>query len=434
MTAGKNSVRPDARVLVVGTTTDYIHWIRLNCSGRTLFLTDPRLRAVAREPAPLPEEELLWDLSDHEGARRTVEKHLALHHLRLAGIACFDCESMELAAVLADCFHLPYSGQKAIGHCRNKYLTKKLWQNNRLETPAAILVRSAQEVLRFQRALNAPVVLKPVSGSGSELIFVCDNEETCRTGFHQVQEGLRRRLSHRLYADLDQDGPRILAQALIDGDEYSCDFIVREGRAKVIRLTRKIKSAGAPFGTARGYLLSASLPPGLDADRLQRTLYRCAAALGIVHAVCMLDFIMAGDRMVLLELAPRPGGDCLPHLLRRAWNLDILKLLVDFAGNEPLPTILCDRTVPVVGLRIHARQAGILRHIDAAALKKDPRVREILLTREPGHRIHLPPDDYESWLLGHVIFQPDGPAGIEHQCNELLERIGVVMEEEGGSY
>ena len=425
----KNSVRPDARVLVVGTTTDYIQWIRLSCPGRTLFLTDPQLRRSAREPLPCSEEELLWDLSDYAGARRAVEAHLARHHLRLTGVACFDCESMELAAVLAGCFSLPYPGVKTIGHCRNKYLTKKLWQSRRLETPAAIPVRSVEEVLQFQQTLTTPVVIKPMSGSGSELIFVCDDENTCRTGFQKVHQGLQRRCSHRLYAGLGPDEPQILAEALVDGVEYSCDFIVRDGRAEVIRLTRKIKPPRAPFGTTQGYLLSTSLPPELDADDLERTLHRCAAALGLVHAVCMLDFIMAGERMVLLELAPRPGGDCLPNLLRQAWNLDILKLLVDFASDEPLPAIHRGPTISMAGLRIHARQAGILKYIDATSLKEDPRVCEILLTRTPGHSIQLPPEDYESWLLGHVIFQPDGRESIENQCNDLLKQIDVVMEE-----
>ena len=40
----------DTRVLVVGTTPDYIHWIDQTWPARALFLTDAALRRAATEP------------------------------------------------------------------------------------------------------------------------------------------------------------------------------------------------------------------------------------------------------------------------------------------------------------------------------------------------------------------------------------------------
>jgi hypothetical protein len=48
-----------------------------------------------------------------------------------------------------------------------------------------------------------------------------------------------------------------------------------------------------------------------------------------------------------------------------------------------------------------------LSSIDTRDLRRDPRVQEIQLMRQPGHRIKRPPEDYDAWLLGHVIFVPD---------------------------
>jgi hypothetical protein len=53
---------------------------------------------------------------------------------------------------------------------------------------------------------------------------------------------------------------------------------------------------------------------------------------------------------------------------------------------------------------------------------------EIYLTRRPGHRIKMPPEDYDSWLLGHVIFHPDAHSDPEAQCRELIEKLVVEVE------
>ena len=393
-------------------------------------MTDPQLRRTAAEPAPLPGEEILCDLRDDEGVRAALQAHLAMFRQKPAGVACFDCESMALAAVLADDFGLPYPSLAAVGNCRNKYRSKCLWQGAGLHTPQAQLVCSAQEAVRFQHALDCPVVLKPLSGSGSELIFVGTDARSCRQGYQAICRGLRQRRHQRLYMDFSPDDPLILAEGLICGAEYSCDFAVQQGRAVVIRLTRKIPAGLGPFGTIQGYVLTSAAAEGLDTAMLDRTLAQSAAALGIDRAVCMLDFILHEGRMVLLELAPRPGGDCLPFLLRQAYDLDMLKLQLDFARQKPLHLNRGGNGRPLVGLRIHARKSGVLEHIDCAGLRQDPRVRNIHLIRGQGHRIVLPPDDYDAWLLGHLLFEPEPEIDLAWQCRGLLEKIDVMVAQE----
>jgi uncharacterized membrane protein len=83
---------------------------------------------------------------------------------------------------------------------------------------------------------------------------------------------------------------------------------------------------------------------------------------------------------------------------------------------------------PSVGLRLHASQSGILKKIDSHQLQSDARVSEVHLTRQPGHLIKMPPDDYDSWLLGHIIFEPDGASEVESQCLALLDKLIVEIE------
>ena len=77
-------------VLVVGTTTDYIDWIRNARPGGALFLTDPALRRDASEPPPALQEEICCDLADPEAVYDALLAHMETHRLGLSGIACFD--------------------------------------------------------------------------------------------------------------------------------------------------------------------------------------------------------------------------------------------------------------------------------------------------------------------------------------------------------
>jgi biotin carboxylase len=373
-------------------------------------------------------EEIVCDLSDYSRVRQALEQRLSSGALRLNGIASYDCESMELAAVLAHKFALSYPSVQAVNNCRNKYLSKLLWQRHGLRTPRSHLIQSTADAAAFFQEIGGPCVLKPLNGSGSELVFWCDSKRACETGFEKIIDGLQQRRTNRLYKSLSTDSPMILAEEHIKGNEFSCDFIIENGGVRVIRVTRKIISSRGPFGTARGYLLSAFLPDEIDEQDLTQTLYQSGSALGLDRAMCMLDFIIHENQIVLLELAPRPGGDCLPFLLRRCWNLDLLKLFLDFSQHRSVWIEKPSDPPACLGLRLHAQHGGILKKIDAGELSNDARVREVCLSRKPGHLIRMPPDDYESWLLGHIIMDPDGHSELEAQCQTLIDKLVVEIE------
>ena len=394
-----------------------------------LFLTDPEVRRHSRESRPPGWEEILCDLSDIDQVEAALSRHLRRETLTLDGIACFDCESMGLAAVLASRHGLSYPSSEVVANCRDKHRSKTLWLRNGLAVPRCKQIRSEGEAVAFFRSLDGSCVLKPVSGSGSELIFSCHTERVCTEHFRDIQNGLNVRRSSRMYRTGPNAAPAILAEELVEGPEFSCDFIVEDDRLDILRLTGKVIDAAAPFGTARAYVLPADLPPQIDRRCFERTLLESARAVGITRALCMLDFMVRGDEILLMEIAPRPGGDCIPFLLKTAWNLDILKLNLNFARKLPHPPIRPPMPGPYLGLRFHARKSGTLRRIDASRLARDPRVVNIHLIRKPGDDIRMPPENYDNWVLGHAVVRPFKEPGPADQCRDLTNLLLVEIGE-----
>lgn len=417
---------PQHKILVTGTTPDYIQWIRHSCPGRALFITQPELRQSAAEDPPGKEEEILVSLADKGLVLETLLTHLKNQNQILDAIFSFDCESMALASFIAGQLNLDYPSVDTIQNARDKHLSKQLWQDRQIGCPRISPVDSVSEVIEFFHTTETGCVLKPFTGSGSELVFRCNTEPECRWAFEAIKTGLAHRAGNPLFKQPASDGRLMLAEEYIQGPEYSCDFIVENESIRIIRLAKKIKSSSMPFGTIQGYLLPGALPRG--EHRLHDILLRGASALGIKRAICMVDFIISNQKVILIEMTPRPGGDCLPHMLRECTGLDMLKTSLDFAAKLPLILPDTQNISPCVALRIHAQEDGILENIDCRRLVDDPRISSIQLTRKPGHKIKLPPEDYDSWLLGHVIMSPLDQNFPEQEALAVLKKIEIFTD------
>lgn len=398
------AVSSSSPILVVGTTPDYIDWLREKAPGEAIFLTDPGLRRNAVEERPAPEEELVADLASFAAARAALREHLARWSLRLGGVACYDCETLELAAALAEEFGLPFPSSEAVGHCRDKVISKELWRAHRVPCPEARSIDSEEELRAFRASQGAPVVLKPRRGTGSELVFLCDTPEECRRAFALLHEGVRRR----------PELGGLAAEEWIRGPEYSCDVEISAGTARPLRLTRKIPLGDGDIGGTLAYLLCPRPPLWWHQHQVPELLRRAATALGLSRAFCMVDFIVRRGEPFFLEMAPRPGGDCLPPLLRVARGWDPLLAELAFARGLPPGPEWVPGGPFSLGLRLVASQSGVVRHMDTTALAADRRVLDIGGLRLPGHRVVLPPEDYDSRVLGYAIARLDpGDPGIQ---------------------
>ncbi len=426
---------PEGRVLVVGTTPDYVDHLRRQSPGRAVFITDQVLRSQADQAAPGPDEEIGCDLQSPAPVVDHLREHARRYRYAPQGVACFDCESLELAARVAEAWDLPFPPKNAIRASRSKFLSKETWRRNGIPCPRAALIPDLPALSTFQEQINGPVVLKPLTGSGSELVFICPDRAAGARAWATTQKRLAGHPDQRLYRtapdDSGQPDPRqvLCAEEFMAGPEYSADFILDQGRLDIIRVAQKIMDPGGPPGTALAYVVPADLPDGLEPDRLAPQLLTAARALGLDRTMGMVDFIVANKTAYLLEMTPRPGGDCLPPLIRQCCGLDILAAALDFAvGSRPVITGPSAWT-RLVGLRLLASRAGQVRAIDPGPVHRDGRVKEVYLKHGPGHRIVLPPDDYGSRILGHVIFEPNGRADVRAQCREIsgLLRLSLAQ-------
>lgn len=421
------------KILVVGTTNDYIETMNARFQSRLLFLTDLEERSKRKDAKNQNLSEIVLDLEDSDTVVRILTDYLEENAVGLSGVACFDCESLALASIIAGRFELPFPGLQSIMNCRSKFRSKDLWTKSGVLCPQARLIKTEGEALEFFNHLEGSAVMKPLSSSGSELVFLCESREQCQAAYRVMKEKLKTNLNRRMYTVRNMrrdENPRetIVMEEFIPGDEYSCDFILEDKMVRIIRLTRKYYDRRASFGTMQAYELPAGLPDSISLADLELFLLNASNSLGLRRAMAMVDFKIYNDRMYLIEMTPRPGGDCLPILIEASCGFDILSAALDFSEGKPVQWPVKTDWKPVIGLHLIASQRGVLKKLDVQPVQGDPRFVRCYRKRADGDTIELPPEDYDSRLLGFVLFKPSAESPVAQQCEEILRNISIEVE------
>ncbi|MBP9854577.1 MAG: ATP-grasp domain-containing protein [Candidatus Omnitrophica bacterium] len=427
------TIMPKQKILVVGTTIDYVEILNSRFQNRLIFLTDEEERGKSENSKENNLQEIVVDLENSDRAQQILFKYLKEQDIKLSGVVCFDCESLALASTIAQQYELPFPTAESIMNCRSKFRSKDLWAKNGVSCPKAKLIKTEEDALEFFKQLKAPAVLKPLSSSGSELVFLCKNEEQCREAYRIMSEKLKNSLNRRMYTSQnmrDEENPRdtVVMEEYIGGDEYSCDFVLENKTVSVIRLTRKYYDERSTFGTMQAYQLPAELPSSISLADLESFLLKAAHSLGLTRSITMVDFKIYNGRIYLIEMTPRPGGDCLPILIEASSGFDIFSAALDFSEGKSVQWPKKTDWNPVVGLHLIATQRGVLKKLDVQSAEHDPRFVRCYRKRFDGESIELPPDDYDSRLLGFVLFKPSSGISISQQCGEILKNITIEVE------
>jgi len=429
-------------VLVAWTTPDYVSRLQHRHPEEVYFIVDSWFKDSPDLDRLDKSAVIFTGFEDLRQALRSIKQDLLSKNLSPRGVACFDCEALIPASFLAREWGLPFPDKSAIARARNKYEAGRVWKQSGVRSPSVLLVSSRDETLDGFRRMQEDVVLKPVSGSGSELVFHCRSEEEVVQSVRILERELPLSASNPLFqplpfpsAETFVDPRRVwIMEEFVSGPEFSCDFLLEGDRITLIRETGKVKPSTQTFGSVLAYTYPPFYPENFSSAALCHIFRRAAGALGFTWGHFMVDFILHNGHPMIIEMTPRPGGDSIPDLLETATGTDLLELHLNFvAGFNPseLPSPPGER---FASINLFAAQAGKIIRIDPTPVIAHPRVRAIFLRKRAGDRIVLPPKSYDHRLLGHTIVSLDSERDIlvlSTQLEECLkvEIVGACLDE-----
>lgn len=172
--------------------------------------------------------------------------------------------------------------------------------------------------------ITFPCIVKPRFGCGSRGVKVANNYqelvdacEFCKKDFFPV-------------ADKD-----ILIEEVIEGDEYSCDFFVKDDRITLYLLLKKTLTE---FPYRQEITYEDTSLTNKEKGLISNYVCQCAKVLKINNTVVNCDLILSPKGPYIIDIASRFPGNYV-CCVAKAKGEDLGRMYLDFIFNKKLPKI-----------------------------------------------------------------------------------------------
>ncbi|MCF1596026.1 ATP-grasp domain-containing protein [Streptomyces muensis] len=239
----------------------------------------------------------------------------------LAGITSSSEYFVADAARAAAKLGLPGPDGDAIARCRDKAMQRAALAGAGVPVPAWRAVFDVTEAVEAATAIGHPVVLKPVSGSGSLGVRLCgDRAETEEWARHLLGRGT------------DERGntvpSRVLVEAVVDGPEFSVETFDN----RVVTVVAK-HTGPPPHFVETGHDIPAPVPPKTAAV-LGDTALSALKALGLGWGAAHTELRWSAQGPVVIEVNPRLAGGMIPVAVRAVTGTDLVDAVVARAAGQ----------------------------------------------------------------------------------------------------
>jgi biotin carboxylase len=300
-------------------------------------------------------------------------QRLAREH-RIAGVTSSSEYFIATAAATARALGLPCEDPEKLAAARDKGFQRQRFAACGVDSPGFRVVSSAAEAKAAAQQLGLPVVVKPVSRSGSVGVRRCDtNGEAAR---HAAE---------LLAITVDERGGPLPASVLVEsylpGPEYSVEILggsVRAIVAKHVDQSLGFLEVGHDVPAAIDEATSALLTGSAGA---------AVAALGLTWGAAHVELRVVTGRAYVVEVNPRLAGGMIPQAILAATGQDLIGELV--AASAARTAIARPAGHSHASIRFLAAAAdGEIRMVPgASAALAFPGVIEAAVTARLGQRI-----------------------------------------------
>ncbi|MEU1374646.1 ATP-grasp domain-containing protein [Streptomyces triculaminicus] len=333
------------------------------------------------------------------------------------GVIGFLDSTLPLVARLAEEFGLPGCSPSTLSNLTDKTWARERFAASGVPGPRFRVLDAAVTATADRQAAVAglafPLIVKPAdSSAGRGVVRAGDASE--------------------LDAAWDAAAPftktgGLLAEEELIGEEISVETVTVDGRTVVVACTEKLSTRGEAF-VELGQASPARLGGGLDQE-VRDIAAAALKAVGYDHGIAHTEMILTADGPRIIEVNPRPAGDCILDLIRLAGGVDVYGIAADLALGRPVDLDALERTAFTSGaaIRFLTGEPGVVRRIDGvaeASARLDPaRERLVLLTR-PGDVVE--PVTTNLHRLGYVITVGDDTAAAVERAERIAATVSVV--------
>ena len=231
--------------------------------------------------------------------------------------------AVPVVAAVTERLGLPTIGADVAHRMTHKIAMRRTLAEEGVPQPPFAAVRSLAEGRAALETVGLPAVLKPVDSGGQRGLFRIETAGDFESHLHS--------------ALAESPGHEAILEGFVEGTEMNGIVVVRNGDARMVTLSDRLRPHGVGFGVGWIHLYPASI----HSDQLglaERVAERSVAALGLRDGIAFPQLIASPDGGVsVVEVAARIPGGQMADLVRHAVGVDLVELALRFALGEPIP-------------------------------------------------------------------------------------------------
>jgi biotin carboxylase len=352
----------------------------------------------------------------------------ALGDERPLGVLAVGDRATTLAALVARLMNLPSHPPEATAAARDKRLTRERLRAAGLPAPWYATLHHDVDPVRRAERLPFPVVVKPLTLSGSRGVIRANTPAEFVEAFHRLQRLLD---SPDVRAMRDRATREIQVESFIEGAEYAVEGLLHHGTLQLLAIFDKPDPLDGPFFEETIYVTPSRATTSTQKAIVQ-TLSAAVAALGLHHGPIHAECRVNAGGVFVLEVAARPiGGLCakaLEFVSPAGATIGLEELLLRHAiGESPEEWRRTDEASGVMMIPIP--RAGVYR--DTAGVEAARRVdgvTDVQITAKPDQKL-IPLPEGASYL-GFIFAKGASTDDVEGALREAHARLSFVIDRE----
>jgi biotin carboxylase len=281
---------------------------------------------------------------------------------------------------------------------------------------------------RVARTLSFPVVVKPLSLSGSRGVMRADNPDE----FVEVALRLRRILAS---PDVRQKarGARVgaLVEAFVPGREFAIEGLLDRGTFTALAIFDKPDPLDGPFFEETIYVTPSHASRAVQ-NQIVDAVRQAASALGLWHGPVHAECRVNTSGVYVLEVAARPIGGLCARALRlvsaTGGPVPLEDLLVRHALGEDVSGFVRESSASGV-MMIPVPARGLYRGVSGTDRAREvPGVTDVRITAKPDGLL-LPLPEGRSYL-GFLFARGNQPSDVEDALRQAHACLAFDIEPE----
>ncbi len=334
-----------------------------------------------------------------------------------------DDRGVVVAALAAEQLGLAHNPPWAAAATRNKVMMRRALEKAEVPQPTFRVLGPKDEPLILAAEVGFPLVVKPLSLSGSRGVIRVDSPSNIEAVAERVRQ-------INAVACHDPAEP-LLLEAFVPGPEVAVEGMLSKGHLEVLAIFDKPQPLNGPYFEETIYVTPSRLHPEVLEEVFRLTGAACAG-LGLTEGPIHAELRITAGRPRIIEVAARSiGGICGRTLkfglLGTSLETMILRQALGRPGHHPE----VDRGASGV-MMLPIPSAGTLREvtgIDRALAT--PGIRSVEITASPGTYL-LPVPDSDRYL-GFMFAAGTTPEEVTAALTQAHQHLRVEFEPEAAS-